>query len=101
MTARRSRDVFAASVLAIASVSATAAPARAEHLTLDPGARPGVSRPFDADVNVRVDADGFHIGGRVLGLGQSLGAWLRGRVRERGVTLDGQVQGERPFNFRL
>jgi hypothetical protein len=30
----------------------------AEHLTLDPGARPHVPRAFDADVDVRLDADG-------------------------------------------
>ncbi len=76
-------------------------PALAEHLTLDPGARASASRPFDADVNLRVDEDGFHVGGRVLGLGQSLGIWLRGRLRDRGVTLDGQLQGDRTYNFRL
>jgi uncharacterized protein (TIGR00251 family) len=76
-------------------------PAMAEHLTLEPGARALAPRPLDADVNVRVDPDGFHIGGRFFGLGQALGAWLRGRVRDRGVTLDGQLQGDRTFNFRL
>jgi uncharacterized protein (TIGR00251 family) len=76
-------------------------PAMAEHLTLDPGARAFTPRPFDADVNLRVDEDGFHVGGRLLGLGQSLGIWLRGRLRDRGVTLDGQLQGDRTYNFRL
>jgi uncharacterized protein len=73
-------------------------PAMAEHLTLDPGARASAPRPFDADVNLRVDEDGFHVGGRLLGLG---GIWLRGRLRDRGVTLDGQLQGDRTYNFRL
>ena len=76
-------------------------PAMAEHLTLDPGARASAPRPFDADVNLRVDEDGFHVGGRLLGLGQPLGIWLRGRLRDRGVTLDGQLQGDRTYNFRL
>ena len=76
-------------------------PAMAEHLTLHPGARASAPRPLDADVNVRVDEDGFHVGGRLLGLGQSLGIWLRGRLRDRGVTLDGQLQGDRTYNFRL
>jgi hypothetical protein len=78
-----------------------AVPAVAEHLTLDPGARPVAPRPFDADVNVRVDDGGFEIGGRLAGFGQTLGAWLRGRVRDGGVTLDGQVRGDRTYNFRL
>jgi uncharacterized protein len=76
-------------------------PAMAEHLTLDPGARASTPRPFDADVNLRVDEDGFHVGGRLLGLGQPLGIWLRGRLRDRGMTLDGQLQGDRTYNFRL
>lgn len=72
-------------------------PAFAEHLTLDPGARTSAPRPFDADVNVRVDDDGFHIGGRLFGLG----VWLRGRTRDRGVTIDGQIQRDKTYNFRL
>jgi hypothetical protein len=78
-----------------------AAPAAADHLTLDPGARPIAPRPFDADVSVRMEDGGFHVGGRLLGFGQSLGAWLRGRVRDGGVTLDGQLRGDRTYNFRL
>jgi uncharacterized protein (TIGR00251 family) len=77
------------------------APVAAEHLTLDPGARPPSTRSFDADVNARLHDDGFSIGGRLFGFGQSLGGWLRGRLREGGVTLDGQLLGERSFNFRL
>jgi uncharacterized protein (TIGR00251 family) len=76
-------------------------PAAAEHLTLDPGARPPASRPLDAGVNVRLDADGFHVGGRLSGFGRTLGAWMRGRVREGGVVLDGQLHGDRSYHFRL
>ena len=82
-------------------VGTSVAPATGEHLTLEPGARTRASRPLDADVNVRVDSHGFHVGGRFFGLGQALGVWLRGRVRDRGVTLDGQLHGDRTFNFRL
>ena len=76
-------------------------PAAAEHLTLDPGARSIAPRPFDADVSVRMEDGGFHLGGRLLGFGQSLGVWLRGRLRDGGVTLDGQLHGDRTYNFRL
>ena len=73
-----------------------ATPALAEHLTLDPAARPS-ARPFDADVSVRFDDGGFHIGGRLLGFG----AWVRGRSHDGGVTLDGQLQGDGVHNFRI
>ena len=85
----------------IAAVLLCAGPASAEHLTLDPAARPLAPRPFDADVSVRMEDGGFHIGGHLLGFGQTLGAWLRGRVRDGGVTLDGQLRGDRTYNFRL
>jgi uncharacterized protein (TIGR00251 family) len=73
----------------------------AEHLTLDPTARPHAARPFDGNFSIRMDDDAFHIGGRLLGFGQSLGAWMRGRLRAGGVTVDGQLQGDRTYNFRL
>ena len=78
-----------------------AVPAAADHLTLDPSARPIAPRPFDADVSVRAEDGGFHVGGRVFGFGQALGAWLRARVKDGGVTLDGQLKGDRAWNFRI
>ena len=78
-----------------------AAPAAAEHLTLDPASRPLAPRPFDANVSVRVEDGALHVGGQLLGFGRSVGAWLRGRLRDGGVTLDGQLQGDRTYNFRL
>jgi hypothetical protein len=78
-----------------------AAPAAADHLTLDPGSGGSVTRPFDADVSARVESDGIHVGGRLFGFGQALGGWLRARVKDGGVALDGQVQGDRTWNFRL
>ena len=74
-----------------------AAPAMAEHLSLDPGARRAPAPPLDADLSLRVDPDGFHIGGRLLGFG----AWVRAQRRDDGVTLDGQLQGDRVRNFRI
>ncbi|HYE92088.1 MAG TPA: DUF167 domain-containing protein [Terriglobales bacterium] len=90
-----------AAVVAVVAVLSVAAPAAADHLRLDPGARPLAPRPFDADVSVRTEDGGFSIGGRLSGFGQTLGAWLRGRVHEGGLTLDGRLDGERAWNFRL
>ena len=95
------RARLAAAGVALVLGLALAAPAAAEHLTLDPTARPLAPRPLDGNFEMRFDGDGFRIGGRLLGLGQSLGAWLQGRLREGGVTLDGEVQGDRTYNFRL
>jgi len=92
--------VVAVAVVAVAVVG-VAAPAAADHLTLDPGARPSAPRPFDADVSVRAEDGGFSIGGRLSGFGQTLGAWLRGRVHEGGLTLDGRLDGDRAWRFRL
>ena len=78
-----------------------AGPAFADHLTLDPAARPLSPRPLDGNFSVHVDDGTFQIGGRIFGFGQGLGAWLRGRVRDGGVTLDGQLHGDRTYNFRL
>ena len=83
--------------VAAGAILLCAGPACADHLALDPSARPLASRPFDADVNVRFDDGGFHVGGRI----GAFGAWLRGRVRDGGVTLDGQLRGDRTYNFRL
>jgi len=73
---------------------ALAAPAAADHLTLSPDARNSAPRPFDADVSLNIGDGTFEVGGRLFGLG----AWLRGRVRDRGVTLDGQLKDH---HFRL
>ena len=110
--AARNEIVAWARLAAVVAVALLwAAPASADHLTLNPAARPLAAPslavpplpvpPFDADVNVGIDGDGFHVGGRLLGFGQTLGAWLRGRFRDGGVTLDGQLNGHRTFNFRL
>jgi len=95
------RARLAAVVAAALLVASFAAPAMAEHLTLDPGARPSPSGPLDSGLNVRVERDGFDLSGRLSGFGHSFGGWLRGRVRERGVTIDGGVDGKQSYNFHL
>lgn len=91
---------------AVIAVLTTAAPTPAEHLTLEPGARPSSApspRPADpyglpdAGMTMRMDRDGFHVGGRMFGFGAS----LDGRMRERGFTLDGRLDGQRPHRFRF
>jgi hypothetical protein len=58
---------------------------------------PASEPPLDLDM--RFDRDGFRLGGRVPGLG---GAWLNGRQRPGGFTLDGRLQGdEHAYNFRF
>ena len=73
-------------------------------LMASPGAAEHKSAPqADAtlDLDVKVDRDGFRIGGRVLG-DHVLGAWLNGRRTEQGFSVDGRVQGEeRAYNFKM
>jgi hypothetical protein len=98
-------DVRARLAAAVTVVVLLAGPltgvAAAEHLRLEPSSRPLMARPFDGNFSIRMDDGTFHIGGRLFGFGRSLGAWLRGRVHDGGVTLDGQLQGDRTYNFRL
>jgi hypothetical protein len=71
-----------------------AAPAVAEHK--NPPRTEGT-----LDLDVKIDRDGFRIGGRVLG-DHVLGAWLNGRRTEQGFSVDGRVQGEeRAYNFKM
>jgi uncharacterized protein len=86
--------VIAGVVVALAALS-PATLAHAEHLTLDPGARSLM--PLDSNFSLRMEDGGFHINGRFMGLGM----WLRGKIGDRGVTLDGQLQGDTTYNFRL
>jgi hypothetical protein len=56
----------------------------------------------DLGFDVRIERDGVRIGGRVLGPGGPFGAWLGGALRERGLRLEGGVEGPRgPHEFRL
>jgi len=70
------------------------APAWAEHAEQ--------SSTADLNVDLRVNRDGFRLGGELLGLGHTYGAWLNGEVYPDGVRLDGRVQnGDRAFTFKL
>ncbi len=69
-------------------------PAMAEHNS-------GPRAESTLDLDVKIDRDGFHLGGRVLGE-HVLGAWLNGRLTEQGFSIDGRVQGqERAWNFKM
>lgn len=99
--------VLAVTVIALA---APASPVLAEHLTLAPEAGAPVPdapvpdalrSPIDVDVNLKLDLDGFRLGARVAGE-RVLGAWLNGRVRRDGLSMDGRLQDNgQAYNFRL
>ncbi len=85
-------------VLALA-VLASPSPIRAEHLA---DSRPGDGAgSLDVDLDLRFDSDGFRLGGRIFGNQTLYGAWLNGRVRRDGLSLDGRLEGgRREFTFR-
>lgn len=87
-----------AAALALAALLAgglTPAPAGAEH-----GGRPWVD--LDLGLDLEVGADGFRLGGRVLGPQGPYGAWLEGWRSPWGFRLDGRVEdGARRYRFRL
>lgn len=71
-----------------------ASPAVAEHNS-------GPRAESTLDLDVKIDRDGFRLGGRLFG-DHVLGAWLNGRLTEQGLSVDGRVQGEeRAYNFKL
>jgi hypothetical protein len=104
---------------ALATVILSAAPARAEHMTLvGPEARGGPAITSDADaagerksrltpsdlvdVDIKIGAGGFRLGARVFGESGVWGAWVNGQSRPDGFTLDGRVQQpERAYNFKI
>jgi hypothetical protein len=72
-------------------------PAFAEHNSLD------ASQTRDLDIEVKVGRDHFRLGGQLFGPNGVAGAWLNGRLRPWGLSLDGRVQpdGKRAFNFKF
>lgn len=90
---------------ALTVVMVCAAPTLADHnrhVGSDGALRaPQGERDAALDLNVRIDRRGFHLGGRVLGLDRPYGAWLGGEVDDRGLTLDGRVEGHRGWRLRL
>lgn len=94
-----------AALAALAVVVTCAAPVRADHnrhVGPDGALRaPAGERDGAVDLNVRIDRRGFQLGGRVLGLERPYGAWLGGEIDDRGLTLDGRVEGHRSWRLRL
>jgi len=90
-----SRTLFV--VLVGGALLAAVMPARAEHNT------PAPSRDsVDLNVDIKIDRDGFRLGGTVFGLEGVYGAWFNGAVREDGFTVDGRIQHpDRAYNFKL
>lgn len=86
--------LIAALVLATAALAPAAALAGEE--------RTGERRAFDVDIDLKLGADGFRLGGRVFGPAGVWGTWVNGRLRRDGFTIDGRVQDpDRATNFRL
>ena len=89
----------------VAALLLPAWPACAEHMTLvDPSAEAGVKAPTPSlDVDIKLGAQGFRIGGRLSGSSGVAGAWLNGQLKPDGFSLDGRVQSDtgRAYNFKL
>jgi hypothetical protein len=86
-------------VVALALTASFAAPAVARAASEPAGPPPAAA---DTGLDLRLDRDGFRIGGRVWGPGGPYGAWLSGGLRGRGLTLGGGVETPRRFwDFRL
>jgi hypothetical protein len=85
--------VFVSMAASCALLAAVAGTARAEHDGSAPARSGG-----PVDVDVHLGRDGFRVGGRVLGPGGAYGAWLKGTLRGKGITLDGLV--EHPGNAK-
>lgn len=82
-----------ASLLVVAACALPAV-AGAEHT----GESPSVDLNFD----LKLEDDGFRVGGRFFGLGGEWGAWLNGYRRRHGFTLDGVFKHpERSFDFKF
>jgi hypothetical protein len=60
-------------------------------------------RAKSLNIDVTLDRSGFRLGGRLSGEKGVSGAWVGARVREDGMTLDGQLQGNdgQSHDFRL
>ena len=87
-------------------------PAFAEHNTFETTREPvdlagprestATRESRDLDIEVKVGRDHVRLGGRLFGPNGVAGAWLNGRLRPWGLSLDGRIQQERrAFNFKL
>ena len=59
--------------------------------------------PKSLGIDLKIDGNGFRLGGRLAGSKGVSEAWLGGQVRADGVTLDGRVKGQdgQPRDFKL
>ena len=84
----------------------TAVPGAAEHNTLV-SSEESVSASAERsslDVDLKLGANGFRLGGRVFGKdGYKGGLWLNGETRPEGFSVDGRVEsdGGKSWNFKL
>ena len=92
-------------IVVVAALVLPAWPAGAEHMTLvDPPTEASVKAPTPSlDVDIKLGAQGFRIGGRLFGSSGVAGAWLNGQIKPEGFSLDGRVQSDtgRAYNFKL
>jgi hypothetical protein len=79
-----------------------APPAPTEH-NVRPAPSAESRRAKSLDIDVTLDGNGFRLGGRLSGDKGVSGAWVGARVREDGMTLDGQLQSNdgQSHDFRL
>ena len=90
------RPLIAASLMAGTLTTFAVTPAISEHTSAES------KRSIDLNVDLRVDREGFRLGGQLFGLEGVYGAWLNGQFGQRGLTLDGRFQDrDRAFNFKL
>jgi hypothetical protein len=88
LTSPRQIDTMAA-----ASPSPTDPPAPSIPST-DPPEASGKTRPSKSfNIDLRVDGNGFKLGGHLLGDKGASGAWLRAQLRGNGATVEAGVQG--------
>jgi hypothetical protein len=91
-------------LVALAVVTACAVPGFADHNRyVGPGGvlrAPAAAEPA-VDLDLRIDRRGFRVGGRVLGLERPYEGSLGGEVDDRGLTLDGRVEGGQPWRLRV
>ena len=55
------------------------------------------------NIDLKLDADGFKVGGRLAGSKGVSSGWLGAKLRDDGVTLDGRLEGHdgAPRDFKL
>lgn len=96
------RRMIALAVLA-SGLALGAAPATAEHNALvEPGAAAAPDQTANLDIDLKVGARGFRLGGRLFSGEGVWGVWINGERRPDGFSLDGRLQSDaRAFNFKL